>query len=157
MRVFVLDKNSHLKFHYISLAFLVRKKDPKQNFLEITRQRNKHSMTRNLMFLRFFTTRVAIMHVTRFKLELFLVAHKGEHFSVLKLLISDKMLPEWPWISSLGLGHQHSTTIWNFSKIKMNLGIPSNKLHVKQRAFEKKWNWLLVRIKKIWRLSKPSR
>ena len=49
MRVIILDKNSHLKFHSISLAFLVRKKDQKQISLEITRQRNKHSMTRNLM------------------------------------------------------------------------------------------------------------
>ena len=52
MRVIILDKNSHLKFHSISLAFLVRKKDQKQISLEITRQRNKHSMTRNLMLKR---------------------------------------------------------------------------------------------------------
>ena len=49
MRVIILDKNSHLKFHSISLAFLVRKIDQKQISLEITRQRNKHGMTRNLM------------------------------------------------------------------------------------------------------------
>ena len=49
MRVIILDKNSHLKFHSISLAFLVTKKDQKQISLEITRQRNKHGMTRNLM------------------------------------------------------------------------------------------------------------
>ena len=54
MRVITLDKNSHLKFHSISLAFLVRKKDQKQISLEITRQRNKHGMTRNLMFLMSF-------------------------------------------------------------------------------------------------------
>ena len=45
MRVIILDKNSHLKFHSISLAFLVKKKDQKQISWEITRQQNKHSMT----------------------------------------------------------------------------------------------------------------
>ena len=45
MRVIILDKNSHLKFHSISLAFLVKKKDQKQISWEITCQRNKHSMT----------------------------------------------------------------------------------------------------------------
>ena len=49
MRVIILDKNSHLKFHSISLAFLVTKKDQKQISLEITSQRNKHSMTVFLM------------------------------------------------------------------------------------------------------------
>ena len=51
MRVITLDKNSHLKFHSISLAFLVPKKDQKQISLEITRQRNKHSMTRKFVNL----------------------------------------------------------------------------------------------------------
>ena len=32
MRLIILDKNSHLKVHSISLAFLVRKKRPKTNF-----------------------------------------------------------------------------------------------------------------------------
>ena len=49
MRVIILDKNSHLKFHSISLAFLVKKKNQKQISLEITRQRNKHSMTRKFV------------------------------------------------------------------------------------------------------------
>ena len=63
MRVIILDKNSHLKFHSISLAFLVRKKDQKQISLEITRQRNKHSMTVFLMTL----TKQALSKVQTFE------------------------------------------------------------------------------------------
>ena len=62
MRVIILDKNSHLKFHSISLAFLVRKKDQKQISLEITRQRNKHSMTRNLMVIKLNSIFVPTMY-----------------------------------------------------------------------------------------------
>ena len=52
MRVIIQDKNSHLKFHSISLAFLVKKKGQKQISLEITRQRNKHSMTRKFVHMK---------------------------------------------------------------------------------------------------------
>jgi len=65
MRVIILDKNSHLKFHSISLAFLVRKKYQKQISLEITRQRNKHGMTRNLMIL--FLKQIIQTHIQIFR------------------------------------------------------------------------------------------
>ena len=46
IRFIILDKNSHLKFHSISMAFLVKKKKgQKQISWEITCQHNKHSMT----------------------------------------------------------------------------------------------------------------
>ena len=77
MRVITLDKNSHLKFHSISLAFLVRKKHQKQISLEITRQRNKHGMARNLMHTKMLSPNVSEQNLI--KMQLCAVLNYSQH------------------------------------------------------------------------------
>ena len=75
MRVIILDKNSHLKFHSISLAFLVRKKDQKQISLEITRQRNKHSMTGFVMIQKQKQCRLSRTHLCTMRMKFNQIFH----------------------------------------------------------------------------------